>query len=170
MCSEVNIYVDVSEKYYGIWTMAWCHFSLPYIVNADIQIISLTHKTYIYIYTHIYILNQPVPSMLGNALEFPLRSPHYWPFVRGIHRSPVNSPHRGQWRGALVFSLICAWTNGWVNSRDAGDTSMCTERVTSVCIVWYRQCYSSQGCQLHLFSFDQSITRHRTVLPWSIVN
>ena len=34
--------------------------------------------------------------------------PHYWPFVRGIHRSPVNSPHKGQWRGALMFSLICA--------------------------------------------------------------
>ena len=34
--------------------------------------------------------------------------PLYWPFVRGIHRSPVNSPHRGQWRGALMFCLICA--------------------------------------------------------------
>ena len=31
--------------------------------------------------------------------------PCYWPFVRGIHRSPGNSPHRGQWRGALIFSL-----------------------------------------------------------------
>ena len=30
-----------------------------------------------------------------------------WPFVRGIHRSPVNSPHKGQWRGTLMFSLIC---------------------------------------------------------------
>ena len=39
---------------------------------------------------------------------------HYWPFVRGIHRSPVNSPHKGQWRGTLMFSLICAWINGWV--------------------------------------------------------
>ena len=45
----------------------------------------------------------------------------YWPFVRGIHRSPVNSPHKGQWRGALMFSLICVWINGWVNNRDAGD-------------------------------------------------
>ena len=45
----------------------------------------------------------------------------YWPFVRGIHQSPVNSPHKGQWRGALIFSLIYAWTNGWVNNRDAGD-------------------------------------------------
>ena len=26
--------------------------------------------------------------------------PRYWPCVRGIHRLPVNSPHKGQWRGA----------------------------------------------------------------------
>ena len=32
------------------------------------------------------------------------------PFVRGIHRSPVSSPHKSQWRGALVFSLISALT------------------------------------------------------------
>ena len=38
-----------------------------------------------------------------------------------IHRSPVNSSHKGQWRGALMFSLICAWINGWVNNREAGD-------------------------------------------------
>ena len=35
--------------------------------------------------------------------------PRNWPFVRGVHRSPVNSPHKGQWRGALMFSLICVW-------------------------------------------------------------
>ena len=45
----------------------------------------------------------------------------YWPFVRGIHRSPVNSPHKVQWRGALMFSFICIWINGWVNNRKAGD-------------------------------------------------
>ena len=44
-----------------------------------------------------------------------------WPFVRGIHRSPVNSPHKGQWRGALTFSLICAWINRWVNNGEDGD-------------------------------------------------
>ena len=43
--------------------------------------------------------------------------PRYWPFVRGIHRSPVNS----QWRGALMFSLICVWINGWANNDEAGD-------------------------------------------------
>ena len=46
--------------------------------------------------------------------------PRNWPFVRGIHRSPVNSPHKGQWRGALMFSLICVWINDWVNNREAG--------------------------------------------------
>ena len=49
------------------------------------------------------------------------RFPRYWPFVRGMHRSPVNFPHKGQWRGALMFPLICAWINHWVNNREAGD-------------------------------------------------
>ena len=47
--------------------------------------------------------------------------PRYWPFVRGIHRSQVNSPHKGQWRVALMFSLIFVWINGSVNNREAGD-------------------------------------------------
>ena len=47
--------------------------------------------------------------------------PCYWPFVRGIRGSLVNSAHKGQWRRALMFSLICAWTNDWVNNRDADD-------------------------------------------------
>ena len=34
---------------------------------------------------------------------------------------PVNSPHKGQWRGDLMFTLICARINGWVNNREAGD-------------------------------------------------
>ena len=47
--------------------------------------------------------------------------PRYWPFARGIHWSPVNSPHQGQWRGALMFSLICVSINNWVNNRESGD-------------------------------------------------
>ena len=34
---------------------------------------------------------------------------------------PVNSPHKGQWRGALMFSLICVWINGWINNHEVGD-------------------------------------------------
>ena len=47
--------------------------------------------------------------------------PRYWPFVRGIHRSSVNSPHKVQWRGALVFSLISALTHRCANHRGTGD-------------------------------------------------
>ena len=48
--------------------------------------------------------------------------PRYWPFVQGIHRPPVNSPHKGQWRGCLVFPLICSWIHGCANIREAGDS------------------------------------------------
>ena len=44
--------------------------------------------------------------------------PRYWPFVRGIHRSPVNSTHKGQWRGAFSFSLICL--NGRLSKQSWG--------------------------------------------------
>ena len=70
-------------------------------------------------------------GITGNGLVLNMRThddviqwkhfPRYWPFVRGIHRSPANSPHKGQWREALMFSLICARINGWVKNREAGD-------------------------------------------------
>ena len=43
--------------------------------------------------------------------------------VRGIQRWSVNSPHKGQWRGSLMFSSMCAWINDWVNNHEAGDLS-----------------------------------------------
>ena len=39
----------------------------------------------------------------------------------GNSPAPVTSPHKGQWRGALMFSLICTRINGWVNNGEAGD-------------------------------------------------
>ena len=47
--------------------------------------------------------------------------PCYWPYVQEIHRCPVNSPHKGQWCGALMFSLICTWTNSRANNGDPVD-------------------------------------------------
>ena len=38
-----------------------------------------------------------------------------------IFQWPVKSPHKDQWRGVLMFSLISARINGWVNIREAGD-------------------------------------------------
>ena len=63
--------------------------------------------------------------------------PRYWPFVSGIHRSPVYSPHKAQWRGALIVSLICAWTNGWTNHWDVGGLRRHSARyAVTVMIPW----------------------------------
>ena len=58
-----------------------------------------------------------LPSMHHDDVIKWKHFPRYWPFVR----SPVNSPHKGQWCRALMFSLICAWMNAWLNNRDVGD-------------------------------------------------
>ena len=47
--------------------------------------------------------------------------PGFRPFVRGVHRWALNSHHKGQWRGALTFYFIIAWTNFWAKHRSAGD-------------------------------------------------
>ena len=73
--------------------------------------------------------------------------PRYWPFVRGIHRSPVNSQHKGQWRGALMFSLICAWINRWVNNGEAGDLRR--KHVHYDVIVMVIQCHPSIKHELY---------------------
>ena len=63
--------------------------------------------------------------------------PRKCPFVRGIHRSPVNSSHKGQWRGALMFSLICVWINDWVNNREAGDSGRYRAHYDVIVIVFH---------------------------------
>ena len=66
---------------------------------------------------HVHLLTYPLHYDAIKLKHFP----RYSPFVRGIHWSPVNSPHKGQWRRALMVSLICTWKNSWTNNRDAGD-------------------------------------------------
>ena len=81
------------------------------------------------IYSTIFLFNFfiTLPSLKADYLDLHddvikwKHIPRYWPFVRRIHRSPVNSPHKGQWHGALMFSLICVWLKGWVSNHGAGD-------------------------------------------------
>ena len=70
--------------------------------------------------------------------------PRYWPLVRGIHRSPVNSPHKGQWRGALMFSLIYACSNGWANKRDGCDLRRYRTHY-DVIVMWYSENWKQRG-------------------------
>ena len=81
--------------------------------------------------------------------------PRYWPFVTGIHRSPMYSYHKGLLRGALVFSLICTWTNGF----GSGDMT-CSKKGKVVFLISLYKC--------HPRKIRSSLTR----LPWmpSVVN
>ena len=90
----------------------WRSF-FEYVVFFLIQVWSIFHLCHICAMCSIVLCHEDVIKWK--------HFPRYWPFVRGIHRSLVNSPHKGQWRRALMFSLICAWINGWVNNREAGD-------------------------------------------------
>ena len=71
----------------------------------------------------ICILHLGAPPSASTSHDDVIKWKHFprnWPFVRGSHRSPVTSPHKGQWRGALHF-FFCAWINGWANNGKADD-------------------------------------------------
>ena len=63
--------------------------------------------------------------------------------MRGIHWSPVNSPHKGQWRGALVFTLIWARINGWENNCEAGDLRRNFAHYDVIVMIQKKQCLFS---------------------------
>ena len=93
--------------------------------------------------------------------------PRYWPFVRGIHRSPVNSPHKGQWRGALMFSLICVWINGWVNNGQAGYLRRFCAHY-DVTVMFVAAVFSS--CVVHLSTYiSMSPLYHPEFIIWKTV-
>ena len=116
----MHILIRITKNTCTCFTMTWCIHWKPRIVmmpGVSSLVINLNRNML------LAKKHQPanknklcmITSSNGNIFRV------YWPFVRGVHRSPVNTPHKGQWRGALMFSLICAWINGWVNNHEAGD-------------------------------------------------
>ena len=120
---------------------AWSNYVVRIILGAQTENFDVVYQLHIIVYDNkgipiIVYENKGIPFIMGKyfndyyllTIVFPRDDvikwnhfPRYWPYVRGIHRSPENSPHKGQWRGVLMFSLIWAWINGWVNNRAAGD-------------------------------------------------
>ena len=103
---EIWIMIEMIMNVFSCWcpyTVAACYVEMIYVTyNPTLRIYHCSHRY----------------NMMTSSWN---HFPRCWPFVQGINRSPVNSPHKGQWRGVLMFSLMCAWTNDWVNNRDAGD-------------------------------------------------
>ena len=109
------------------------------------------------------------------------RFPPYWPFVRGIHWSPMNCPHERQWCGALKFSLICTWINIWVNNREAGThydvtVMICITRLDNIAFFWKLLYSFNKVClACHVgqylsfvnisYSIDDSLRDHYFILP-----
>ena len=74
-------------------------------------------------------------------------------------KAPVNSPHKGQWRGALIFSLICVWINAWVNNREAGDLS-CYRAHYDVTVMGKYSSYSSEYQAKYVNMFSRCCPRY----------
>ena len=91
-----------------------------YSLSASLLNMRIGNRWNIWVVTCCANCNVHISTVHDNVIEWK-HFPRYWPFVWGIHRSLVNSPDKGQWREALMFSLIYAWINGCVDNREAGD-------------------------------------------------
>ena len=98
-------HVTTPQIYDVHWVKMWDHCSSRWDVTQIQMLWCGSHK----------IFKSMMTSSNGNI--FPVTGPLYGEFTG----KRVYSPHKGKWRGALMFYLICAWINGWVNNREAGD-------------------------------------------------
>ena len=98
--------------------------------------------------------------------------PHYWPFVRGIHQSPVNSPHKGQWCGALMFTSICTRINGWVNNCEAGDLRChCTHYdVVVMCFIVIKPLEQISLLWCHMIIQASHFTSNSNIFSWGCLS
>ena len=113
-CCRIDVWIVTFHKIIWNKTIIHCTDTRLILTNISFYLADATDMptdSKLDISTHAYIL---VPIHHDDVIKWK-HFPRYWPFVRGIHRSPVNSPHKGQWRGALMPSLICVW----VNNREA---------------------------------------------------
>ena len=112
--------IDIPFQSPKLKWVSWTH-TTPYIVMTMIIVLHCKGQWHVTISREFEILWHPPVILIHDDVIKWKHFPNYWPFVWGIHRSSVNSPHKGQWRGALMFCLICTRINGWVNNGEAGD-------------------------------------------------
>ena len=91
-------------------------------------------------------------------------------------RSSANSPHKGQWRGALMFSLICVWIDVWVNNGKAGDLrrhrAHCDVIVMSLRygLVIFNLMQSGVECFSNLSNFCTDLSLRKTSLNFRLLS
>ena len=119
--SENVVYFGLSEKLpNGRTLIQYKGYRLVGKINPIVDLIStmgfsLLERRHLYIHMGPRIIIVFSESCHDDVIKLK-HFQNYWPFVRGIHRLPANSHYKGQWRGALMFSLICVLNKqscGW---------------------------------------------------------
>ena len=115
------------------------------VYSVDCQVGYVLHKVSLAISNLHDILCRPYwgLSTHGDVIKWK-HFPRHWPFVQGIHRSPVYSTHKRQWPRALMFSLICTCMNVWENNREAGDLRHHRAHYDVTVMVWWLSCVLKQ--------------------------
>ena len=140
--NQVSLILGLRINKPKLCCLQFCPYS--YVILWHMGGTSLFHMTQHFITTTPKLYTGEWYSIHDDIIKWKHFLP-YWSFVWGIHRSPVNSPHKGQWRRALMFSLICTWINGWVNNGKAGDLR-CHRAHDDVTVMWW----------IKLIQFDKS--------------
>ena len=79
-------------------------------------------------------------------------------FSAGKSLVPVNSPYKGQWRRPLMFSLIFAWINGWVNNREAYDLRRDHTHYDVIVMIHHILC-NTAWCRWLLIKYKQIVIK-----------
>ena len=88
---------------------------------------------------------------------------HFLPLLascEGIHRAPVDSPHGGQWRRALMFCLICA-----INKRRSKQSRRRWFETPSRS--WWRHCIDLRKINMSVWSKRNAFSKGHL---WSQLN
>ena len=172
---DIYIYTE-NEFYVGNCCLTWYGISFKkYLKN----IVDTSHRTH----RDVQVCMQYIgPHYDHDDVIKWKHFPRYWPFVRVIHRSPLNSRHKSQSRRALMFSLARSWKNGSVNNREASDlrrhrahydvivmtAPYCIASVLTLLYIYimYMLYYQSQK----LRHVSQSTELHSYITPWPVVD
>ena len=143
LCHDVIIHTLLVESMY-IFV-----FQLPFLVNFFMEI-------------YVTIINEFQKTTMNCCVFYIFCAGRCIPDLR----SAVNSPHKGQWRGALIFSLICVWLNGCINNREAGDLRRYRAHYDVSVIFFYFWVVTSKiwfKCEYIVYDFENNSARSKTI-------
>ena len=106
---DISFNLGIKDQNYIVDTLKWhCPAGHQYVLNVLYE--SSLRNYWKKMYCHLH----PWWNKGFDNYSYPHK-------ISDIITDHLNSPHKGQWHGALMFSLISAWKNAWVNNRVAGE-------------------------------------------------